>query len=499
MNQPNTENQKTTESGKSQPQIKDESSASSLLHRLPNELILSILSHLYHDDLVNFVSTCRLVYGLAGQALDRHTALWGQYFALANAEDESGIYVFPRALTGFIQHPEHALYVQNLYVRPVYRRLPLKEIPGYSDASFHLVKQAARELNVSNQDWKTTWLERGLKAESCHKSVNHRQWNRIMLHQLLEPDQNVITALLILLLPNLKILTMSDSMFKSDAVDMALTRALSIHSPALSKLEMIELLGSTFPTYRSLISGLQRLARLPAFKCIRCDEIELYDSMSDYTFPTTLFSGITTLEYYRCRFADGPMLQLPGASNCLKHFVFTPLRDGGGSWMPDPYQVLHSIAESAKESLVTLELWGFQYHQPKGPSTRARSKSMARTFRAEGGCLRSFSRLEEITVDFDLLFDGPKFDLCTLDSELPSAVRTLNLHFEARTSQETEEAELRKVCYDLQGMRNSGSKPHLEDVEMTDVDEVVIDKVYDMLWPGAFDPAMTFKERRHPR
>ena len=55
----------------SQSQLIDVSGASCPVYQLPAELMLSILGHLYLNDLVGFACSCRFVYSLAGAGIEQ--------------------------------------------------------------------------------------------------------------------------------------------------------------------------------------------------------------------------------------------------------------------------------------------------------------------------------------------------------------------------------------------------------------------------------------------
>ncbi|KAL8820902.1 MAG: hypothetical protein Q9191_007421, partial [Dirinaria sp. TL-2023a] len=490
MARPRKKTQSSTKSGAPQSRVIDVSGASSPLYRLSNELILSILDLLYLNDLVGFASSCRFVYSLAGPALDRHKALWRQYYALANPHDKMENQVFPRVLTEFIRHPEHAAYLRHLYVRrvipvpvnywvpPGLPRPPLDdgEDKKYHDASLDLLEQAVHDLNISDQDWK--------ESGNVYSVITPQDWLRIMSEGLAEADEHVIEALLILLVPNLETLTLSVAMFRHPSIYMALNRALSPRPPAaLRKLETMELTGASFCRYSHVLAGLERLARLPSFKCIRCIGVRIYggDESDWYLTPSEVFSGITALEYYECYFVQGPMLQLLQAAKSLKHFVFTTYTTSGGTWMTDPYHVLSCISESARKTLVSLNLSGFQFNEG-GPCKRTRSKGNLETLKSQGGCLRDFGCLEEITVDFGLLFAGSKFSLCTLEGEMPSSARTLELHFE-EDNIISQDLAIKKIYDDLKNIKKGGFKSALGQVRMTNVTAAAMEQVFRHLNP----------------
>lgn len=485
----------STKSGALQKRVIDVSSAGRPMYRLANELVLAVLDLLYLNDLVGFACTCRFVYSLAGPALDRHKALWREYYALFNPTNKTENEVFPRALTHFIRHPEHARYVQNLYVRRVVPfngyvppslglQPPRDHSQGkeYHDASLDLLEQAVRDFNISDQDWRKTW------HEGRYPHITSQYWDRIMFNGLTEADPHIVEALLLLLLPNLKALTLSVATFRTASVYMALNRALSSRPPAaLSKLKMIELRGASFIRYSDILDGLECLASLPSLKHIRCSGVWMPsgDESNWYLSPPEVFSGITTLEYYGCYFTQGPMLQLLEAAKSLKHFVFTKYPSIDPRWMPDPYYVLSCISESARKTLVSLNLSGFQFNEEGGPSMRTRSKGNLKILRSRGGCLRDFDCLEEITVDFGLLFAGPKFSLCTLGNELPSAARILELHFEDDNTI-SQDLAIKKIYHDLKTLKNmkeGGFKSALEQVQLINVAQAAIEQISRELKP----------------
>jgi len=80
---------------------------------LPNELLVKILPHLVHQDLVHFAATCKWLHGLARVALQEHQDLMQQWSSRTNHVIRRS---FTRLYRSIIDDPLRALYVRKLEI-----------------------------------------------------------------------------------------------------------------------------------------------------------------------------------------------------------------------------------------------------------------------------------------------------------------------------------------------------------------------------------------------
>lgn len=78
---------------------------------LPNELLVQIMPHLAHQDLVNFATTCKWLHNLARDALQEHQDLMQRWGSHTNSTDWR---TFTRLYRRIVDDPTRALYVRRL-------------------------------------------------------------------------------------------------------------------------------------------------------------------------------------------------------------------------------------------------------------------------------------------------------------------------------------------------------------------------------------------------
>lgn len=90
------------------------------LSDLPNEIILAIIPLILPNDIESFASTCKKIYNLAAEELERHRALKRKY-ALYRFCDRSGSsQFFPWQLLDMVlRKPRTAFYVQEMSIKSV--------------------------------------------------------------------------------------------------------------------------------------------------------------------------------------------------------------------------------------------------------------------------------------------------------------------------------------------------------------------------------------------
>ena len=174
---------------------------------LPNELVLQIVRLLPPEDLESFTSTCKLINKLAGKLLDEHRIFKRKYQHCSPSALVPNYRHLFGLLKDVLENPRIALYVQYLDIDELNTEW-VKDESLMSDADDDLSEadddaDPDEPFHTDEMSEKEVELFQNAIRESLYVSENEIDswWNSIIYG-----EDDAILALLVTLLPNLKIL-----------------------------------------------------------------------------------------------------------------------------------------------------------------------------------------------------------------------------------------------------------------------------------------------------
>ena len=364
---------------------------------LSNEVILMIWDCAEVEDIYNFSTVSKRVYHLVREALREHCKLSNRFSTISNIDPKSRAPgLFRPILKEILLNPRAARYPSVLIIGTY--KIEWDEEGEHArsmvpDSDLELFKQAIRRnmdhANNKTQDW-LAYIDIG--------------------------DEEPLIALLLLLLPNLRIVRF-DSVGESNFCIEEALRAITDqeNSASLRKLRTVDLRCVMTPwgdfmgfNLIRLIGALPSLTRIYGYGVGTCPE-DLYYTPYVITHPT----NVTSLRFLRCCISPKSLFEFLSSSRNLQHFFYVPM--GPASFIAefDPFWIRTALLAHAQGTLKTLTLLAGEYE-----------KSFM-------GSLDNFTSLEFIRTDLRLLMGDPSKTLRVAFQLLPSSLINLKLHIES--------------------------------------------------------------------
>ncbi len=373
---------------------------SGLLH-LSNELIIDILQHTFHQDLVNFALTCRFLYLLASKALVHHRALIQEMSTLTNRNRPLEL---TRALRTTIDNPRRASYVRDVFVSgwgtrwnsivPARRK---KELAMTVEAIRHGPIQSVEDLLIGKE---------GFASMDA------------ILNGIAAGDEQCAIGIFLALLPNLTKLAIR---FRWDQESFPML-SMVLKPPSLSppnrhhfgNLKSIEIQGNSFDGTFDVVRTCAQLPSLETLIAVECT-IERYRDHFRWD------SNVIHFALKRCKWATGgTYYELLQSMKHLKRFEFEqrdPTDDSAVHSRPNYADICGWLKSSVVDSLEILELVGLDDAWVNKYSGVP--------------CWRSFYRLQEVNIQYMNLFHATggwtTMDPHSLGKKLPISIRKARL------------------------------------------------------------------------
>ena len=365
---------------------------------LPNEIILMILDHVYTRDLESFAATNSCIWGLARHVLDEHRSFKHTYSTVDIGASSYGslAYLVLRVARDWLT----AQYIERLRVTSWLTQVQTTTPLGLP-ASFLIA-----ELEKSKFRWNRAWT-------SCMTKVRYG-------------DQEGIVALLMFILPRLKILEVDvDSrdcssliLILQDLRRVQIQQTLAGSCEAPKNLQTVRIRDSvkTACTYPILHAVLQLPSvRTAEFIGLRLNQGEMLSVNLDFE-PNNL----TSLSFTECRISSKTMDSVLTNMDGLQDFSFVTHHTIANYLPINPYFIQDGLRTASLHTLRTLRILGCYSAQPA-------DKGLYQYM----GSLRGFCVLEHVMVDLEALFDEREKKKESLWTQLPESIHTATLHSHA--------------------------------------------------------------------
>jgi len=422
---------------------------SGLLH-LSNELIIGILQHTFHQNLVNFALTCKLLYLLASEALVHHRALIGELSTLTNF---NGPLKLATALLTMLDDPRRASYVRELFVLGWETRRSSIAPAGRKK---ELVRTAEAVRTGSAQLVENLLIDEGGPA-----SVD------AIMKGIAAGDEQCAIGILLTLLPNLTKLAIRFlwDQHSSPMLSLVLKRSL-LSTPGqhnFGKLKSVMIQGNS---YDGTFDVVRTCAQLPSLETLVAAECMIERYRDQYRWD----SNVNYFALKWCKWAaGGTIYELLRSMKQLKRFEYEQ-RDhtdnNAGLFRPKPVDICGWLQNSVVDSLENLELVGLDDEWVDG--------------HRGVGSLRSFYKLQAIDIDFTILFDAAggcvSRDPLSLGKKLPISIRRVRL--ESAGCSEYIEAFLKLFLEE----HETSPLPNLEKLYIAGIDKDFVEALEDADW-----------------
>ena len=370
---------------------------------LPTEIILMIFDHLYARDLENFAATNRRIREIAHDLLHEHRSLKHTYstvdFGATYPHSTVDVGVAPYRSFEYLvlrvaRDWQTAQYVERLRVTGwLTHWYPPASGPP---ANFPIAELSTLNLRMIRAGYFTDKARRG--------------------------DEDAIVALLIFILPRLRILE----------VDVG-SRDCQCMISTLENLRMIQMqwrsVGSreapkNLQTVRirasassgCLVSMIHAVLQLPSVRTAEFKGLLLLNHTEMQSHLDLKPNNLTTLTFNECRISSKLMDSVLPKVVGLQSFSFVTHHEIARDLPIAPHSIQDALRATSQHTLRTLRILGCY-----------RAQLADRRIFQYVGSLRGFSVLEHVTVDVETLFDEQEVNIESLWTQLPQSIQTIRL------------------------------------------------------------------------
>ena len=355
----------------------------------PGELILKVITFILPEDLENFAQSCQRFHSLADTALQKHRLLIRQHHTAKNV----GGRTIAKILKEVLVNPVIGRYIRDLSLNYI------------ASGSNHKYSAEDVELFVTATTESKFLSPSGPASLACYR------------HFIEEGNEDILLAILLPLLPNLRSLRIPRVSNKGAPswTTHVFSHLSYVRTPTLTKLSTIYINASgtyfhldeakpyaNVPSVRSLCA--------PMLSCTDCSDASLYASL--FSAPN---SNITNLTLWECKVVAKPLYDFLLGFNCLQSFTYL-------CGLPDRFReefnaflIRSALVAKAKNTLRKLTILS-----GKRPSPVM-------------GTLRPFVVLEEVCTDWGLLWSDVhqrRIAKKRFARSLPGSLRKLRLYEE---------------------------------------------------------------------
>ena len=396
----NAEKQRTNEPAVGNNDVTFTPRPSGLL-QLSNELIIGILQHTFHQNLVNLALTCKLLYSLAKEDLVHHRALIQEMSTLTNRNRPLEL---TRALRTIVDDPRRASYVRELFVSGWETRRS-SIVPAGLEEQLAMTVEAIRRGPFQQ-------VEDLLIGKEGFASVD------AIVKGIAAGDEQCAIGIFLALLPNLTKLAIR---FRWDQDSFPML-SMVLKRPSLSplnqhhfgNLKSVEIQGNSFDGTFDVVRTCAQLPSLETLIAIECT-IERYREHFRWD------SNVVYFALKRCKWASGgTFYELLQSMKHLKRFGYEQRDHTDNSEVParpNSADICGWLKNSVVDSLEILELVGLDDTWIDKCSKVA--------------SLRSFYKLQEVNIKFTTLLNAAggctTRDPNSLGKKLPISIRKARL------------------------------------------------------------------------
>lgn len=379
---------------------------SSRLLRLSNELIIPIIAHTSHQDLINFALCCKLLHALARSALNEHKALMHKFGVQISNEPPRNL---SNVLRNVIEEPRRELYVRQLIIRPMENTWTSSEPGERIDAKWILKRAKCGAFKQCIND-----LVSVVMGESDQNTKQTLLWS------IAQGAELPLTAILLAILPNLTKLSIKlGSEFdytEVEFLDLVLASGqLSTIGPNMfSNLKSVTVHCSDDDAHDTAFGLLRTCAHLPSMRTIVGLGIVLERSSKCQTLWD---ANVQCLILEHGALGENLIRTMVLGMKHWKQFTYAQTKTF--NWenpRPDLKSILDALLDSARGTLEVLKVTGLM--------------NACWNENAYGGRLLLFRSLREVTVEYGSLLkarDSGDWWSSSLYAQLSKSIRKVRL------------------------------------------------------------------------
>lgn len=374
------------------------------LLQLSNELIIPIIAHMYHQDLVNLALSCKLLHALARSALNEHQTLIQELSLLSSSH---GPRYLSRVSRSVFEESKRGLYVRQLVLRRLIRTWISSEPGDRTDAK-----------------WILTEAKRGAMKDFINQIATdavgqfHPGIKQDLMRSIAQGDEMPLLTFLCVILPNLSNLEVRLRRDHHDWQLEILTTVLLTHQlenvneRRFTNLKTVKIHGPVYIQDQTF-DLLRTCAQIPSVENLSCVNCRLN---SDFRRTFKGSSNVKYLELLHCAIDTKTIQSMVFAMKQLKKFTYSQSEPSSQTHpRPDPSGLRIALVYSARKSLEVLEITGVGHF------------FLGRPVRI--GPLNIFESLRHITADVEILLREEPWHSRTdeIVNDLPQTVRKLRL------------------------------------------------------------------------
>ena len=357
---------------------------------LPNELIHEILQLVEPDDFEIFAQLSRNVFRLAFPFFNEHRAFIRRYHTLRNDSDSVSIATL---LSTILANPRIGSYV---------KKVELGRLREPSVGSDQVNVYTKKELEIFTT---AAIINECVRRPPEEDVLDEREFYS---NEIQDGNEDILLAILLPLLPNLKALSVEADSTRLEWYDSAIEKAASATRPTLSKLADIRLNPHGGDAYH--LAEIQKFCALPSVKVLTAPKAAGGVECLHEVFPDTI-SNVTHLKLWESLVDSKALYEFLRGFPKLQSFTYS-FGHAGNEAPHGVFLLRSSLLAHCKASLQSLTLLA--------PNCRHLSFM---------GSLRGFEALKEVYTEWSFLISettnsgGPK-----LNEHLPVSLVRLKIH-----------------------------------------------------------------------
>lgn len=334
------------------------------LSALPNELLRHILSNFMPEDIENFAQASKHIRSISGPALKEHRRLIRKYTSFSGPAAADTV---EPLLKDVLANPRIGYYVKEINLCRVREGDAESQDEGGQESE----EEGEQESEVEGEQ--KNGVEDGSVEERIDKSEGDASLDYIHAaideSKLLRPrslqrfhknvdngEKNILLALLLPLLPNLRVLSLADAGYLQNLYKV-MKRAPKLDEPFLPKLEHVHIQAYDHECYREhlLLDSLANFLPLPSLR--RLTGVgAAQDGWRRELLEPLQITNITHLELRDCnigsKFLDRFLRNFP----YLQSFVYTSFYEGYTEYEFDPFIIRAALQATVSTTLRKLTI-----------------------------------------------------------------------------------------------------------------------------------------------
>ena len=334
------------------------------LSTLPNELLRHILGDVLPEDIENFAQASKHIRSVSGPALKEHRRLIRKYTSFSGPAAADTV---EPLLIDVLANPRIGFYVKEIDLCRVRRGDAEDQAEGAQEI------EEDGEQESEEEDEQENGLEDGSVEERIDKSEGDASLDYIYAaineSKLLSPrslqrthqcvdrgEKNILIALLLPLLPNLRVLSMADASYLQK-LDEVMKRAPKLDASFLPKLEHVRIQAYDHERDRGhfLLDSLANFLQLPSLR--RLTGVgAAQDGWRRELLEPAQTTNITHLELRDCNDGSKLLDQFLRSFPYLQSFVYTSFYEGYTEYEFDPFIIRAALQARVSTTLRELTI-----------------------------------------------------------------------------------------------------------------------------------------------